>query len=329
MFSINGPSSHDTTVYNESRKRKRSSAEGILISPTHQNPPVAHSVSFPLLSMNLLLSCLEARLSTLQTETFLQSRFQASETYVGSNESFISLAQNVVEQLILQSEASSDSWASIYGGGILTSSQCSTPFEDPLRHTLPSLFPQCEPCTFNAYIATGKCSPEVPSTTKVAARIPPRKQDAMKGCQVVEDSSTSIFPIPAPNMLVQRGESLMEISAAALPFWQELGLGPCAGPKDIRAICCFPDGQQMRRSGVTFLEAIRSTYQSLKLGSLEIYDSVYGPVKGGQFPFSLKGSAVEENIQCLKEMYEEAGKLNSLLAIYVNQIIALSGNFIE
>ena len=310
-LSLDCPSSNNLVMPNGSRKRKRSSSQGSPTSPSPSNyiiSPVAPNADIPFLSFDVLISCLTNGLSNLQSNLLPYANMGLSNIYLGNDESFIALAQDVAEKLILAPEYSSDPFVLTDDDIVREPPRYNSHYEDPLRHTLPSLFPRSEPCTFQALTAVSKYSAGLPSASKSTARLAQRRQEIAKDNQDADGYSRSIFIISPPNMLVQRGDNIMEISAAAIPFWQELGLGPCAGLKDIRAVCCFPDSQQMRRAGITFLETIRGTYQSLRLGVLEMYDPMNSLIESGQYPFRLKGPSVEANIECYDEMCEQIGE---------------------
>ena len=78
--------------------------------------------------------------------------------------------------------------------------------------------------------------------------------------------SQSLFKLQAPYASVQRTGTAMDIAASALPFWEELSLGPCHDNKNITAYCIFPDKPKMEDNVITFLGMIRGAYQSCKLG---------------------------------------------------------------
>ncbi|KAK3381410.1 mediator complex subunit 13 C-terminal-domain-containing protein [Podospora didyma] len=77
---------------------------------------------------------------------------------------------------------------------------------------------------------------------------------------------SNIFQIPTPHLELRRYETQLSVLPSAVSFWECLGLGPSQGPKDIVSVCVFPQLEGVRDSVVAFLDKIRSTYESLKLG---------------------------------------------------------------
>jgi mediator of RNA polymerase II transcription subunit 13, fungi type len=75
------------------------------------------------------------------------------------------------------------------------------------------------------------------------------------------------FPIPPPQLEVRRSDSKLSILPPAINFWENLGLSPCKGAKDINAVCIYPNIDGVAASANTLLEQMRSVYESFRLGS--------------------------------------------------------------
>ncbi|KAK4134930.1 hypothetical protein BT67DRAFT_420442 [Trichocladium antarcticum] len=90
----------------------------------------------------------------------------------------------------------------------------------------------------------------------------------------------SVFPIPAPHVVVRRYENQLSVLPSAVSFWETLGLGPVQGPKDIVSICVFPMADGMRDNAAAFLDRVQSTYESFRLGSFERLPTVGNVVDG-------------------------------------------------
>lgn len=74
------------------------------------------------------------------------------------------------------------------------------------------------------------------------------------------------FPIGPPHIEVERVGSKLSVLPTAVPFWESLGFGPTYGFKDVSSVCVFPDWEGMVDNVQEFLDRMRSTYESLKLG---------------------------------------------------------------
>jgi len=93
-----------------------------------------------------------------------------------------------------------------------------------------------------------------------------------------------IFQICSPHVELRRHETQLSLLPSAVSLWESLGLGPSKGPKDVVSVCVFPYLEGMRESAAAFVERVRSTYESLKLGTFEPFPPAPGVVDG-LFPF--------------------------------------------
>lgn len=75
------------------------------------------------------------------------------------------------------------------------------------------------------------------------------------------------FAIKTPHLEVRRSDSKLTVLPSAISFWDNLGLGPCRGIKDISTVCIFPAGEGMQENAAIFLERMRCAYEYAKLGS--------------------------------------------------------------
>ncbi|KAI9844612.1 MAG: mediator of RNA polymerase II transcription subunit 13 [Sclerophora amabilis] len=94
---------------------------------------------------------------------------------------------------------------------------------------------------------------------------------------------TEVLP---PHILLQRGETPLEVSPPALDFWETFGFGPCSGPKDVSAFCIHPHSDSLDGDVDAFLETIASVYEGCRLGihdrgNLEEYTDGLVPVSLG------------------------------------------------
>lgn len=87
----------------------------------------------------------------------------------------------------------------------------------------------------------------------------------------------SRFRMEMPRFRANRGTRTLDLSLHALSFWEELGLSPSRGQKNVTAFFLCPATDGMRRGAGLFMDAIGSTYASLRLGS---HSSGSAAVKG-------------------------------------------------
>lgn len=89
---------------------------------------------------------------------------------------------------------------------------------------------------------------------------------------------------------MKRMETKLSILPSSVPFWETLGLGPSAGPKNITAVCVYPGAEGMDGFASAFLEQTRQTYEFLKLGSFELLTNEANGVTGGLVPWDVSAS---------------------------------------
>ncbi|KAK5662055.1 hypothetical protein OQA88_10169 [Cercophora sp. LCS_1] len=120
---------------------------------------------------------------------------------------------------------------------------------------------------------------------EVQDRDPPAQSNRMQqrpgGQEIVRPS---IYQITPPHLELRRYDSRLAVLPTAMPFWESLGLGPVQGSKDIISICVFPHTDGMRDSAATFVERLRSTYETLKLGTFDPLPAANG-VADGLLPY--------------------------------------------
>lgn len=79
----------------------------------------------------------------------------------------------------------------------------------------------------------------------------------------------SLVQIAPPHLELRRYETKLSVLPSAVSFWESLGLGPSQGHKDIYSVSVFPNLEGMEDSADVFLDRLRITYESMKLGSFE------------------------------------------------------------
>ncbi|KAM7207484.1 mediator of RNA polymerase II transcription subunit 13 [Naviculisporaceae sp. PSN 640] len=99
-----------------------------------------------------------------------------------------------------------------------------------------------------------------------------------------QEQPRNIFQLPPPHMEFRRYDTHISVLPPALSFWESLGLGASQGPKDIVSIGVFPALDGMRDSMTAYLGRIGHVYESLKLGTFRLLETVTG-IADGMLPF--------------------------------------------
>jgi len=113
----------------------------------------------------------------------------------------------------------------------------------------------------------------------------PRPVPGREGSEVMKPPN--IFQISCPHIQLKRSDSNLSILPSAVAFWESLGLGPSQGSKDIQAVCIFPGWDGMVDNVEVFLDRMRNTYESLKLGSFERLPT-WGDIIGGHVGYEVE-----------------------------------------
>jgi len=97
-------------------------------------------------------------------------------------------------------------------------------------------------------------------------------KSGMALAELTEDGADGIgghsksYGLPAANVNVGYGGTVMRITAAGLRYWRELGLAPAGGPKNITAYAVCEPGDEAVRTAATFLKDIGEVYTTHQLG---------------------------------------------------------------
>ena len=75
-----------------------------------------------------------------------------------------------------------------------------------------------------------------------------------------------ISRLPSPYTCVQRSNTVIDVAASALRFWEELSFAPSYGSKDVTAFCIYPTEREHGDEILIFLSMIKGAYLSCKLG---------------------------------------------------------------
>ena len=142
-------------------------------------------------------------------------------------------------------------------------------------------------------------------------RLPPRPTP--RGAVPDPSRSNNPFSIPPPQLEVRRSDSSLSILPSAINFWENLGLGPSRGSKDVSAICIHPDFEGMVDNASSFLDQMRSVYESFRLGTHERI--MPKDIVNGLLPFTVDFSLPASNLHNLAGLKQSIDTLAALKEI--------------
>ncbi|KAM3066153.1 hypothetical protein ACMFMG_010506 [Clarireedia jacksonii] len=100
-----------------------------------------------------------------------------------------------------------------------------------------------------------------------ALRLPPRPMPNPRAAHPsLPQKPGNIFIIQPPQLEVRRGDSKLAVLPPAIQFWDNLGLAPFTGGKDVSAVCIYPSIDGMTENADNFLDQMRGSYESLRFG---------------------------------------------------------------
>ena len=260
-------------------------------------------------SSNLVPSDIAANFLEDHANARQTSAVPFSRLYTGRDAKFIEIAQIMADQLVVYSTPGKydRSHADIE---TFTSSLVSY-FDDPLSWILPAIFPQSETCTVEACASMGEALRGMAPPPKAAIRPPPRKLEPMRAALDLASASPFILNADTPNLRVLRRDKVMELSATALQFWEELGLSPSLGPKDVTGFCIYPSIDMVRRGIESFMDVLSLTYQSLRLGMHDWGYRSTDEFRNGLVPFTINHESMETTTSAIDASCERLGMLFS------------------
>ncbi len=181
------------------------------------------------------------------------------------------------------------------------------------RKLVYSLTEAVNPCLQDANVCTLRCFSEIQGLTVLAEglRLPPRPNQNPRVVTTDTPKAINIFPIPPPQLEIRRSDAKLTVLPAAVRFWEILGLGPSKGPKDIHAVCVFPNLEGVATNANIFLNQMRSAYESSRLGC---HERVIGKdITDGLLHFSLDPRQ-QNTLHYLAVLKETAIRLSKILS---------------
>ena len=190
------------------------------------------------------------------------------------------------------------------------SSQCLKSQSDPFESALYRNFPSITQCDLKDFASIGKgTQDQIPTSSSQSVG---KQSSAQSQVASSQEELDQLFMINTPLLRVQRMGTQMDISTSALPFWEELGLAPASGEKNVMAFCICPESDFVEEQILVFLESVRSVYQSHKLGSHQLG---FGPAgyDGAIVPFTARSDSTESS---LDDLFDTCGNLGGYLESY-------------
>ncbi|KAJ6788514.1 hypothetical protein PWT90_01628 [Aphanocladium album] len=172
------------------------------------------------------------------------------------------------------------------------------------------------------------------------SRVQPR-QVASRDSNSEPIKPSNLYQIPCPHLEVRRADVKMSLLPTAVTFWENLGLAPSSGSKDIRAVCVCPKWTGMIDNAQTFLGRLKSVYETLKLGTFDnmpLYadmdDGVllYGVDRISTAPDATMmghGSALLESMETLSAAMSDLEVVDTNVVVYFMYTASNPGTIVE
>ena len=228
--------------------------------------------------------------------------------FTGYGQEFIDIGQLVTEQAVLTSTFANEESLSFGWENLDYSAFNNTPVQDPLQGMITHFFPHSKKIELSGSIIAPEQIVAATQAPKATPKPPNRLGDTSKLVRRPNDRSESIYELPIPNVLAHRVDDLMELSSMALSFWEELGLAPCKGGKNVRGVCVIPRSEPMRRAASSFHDAITGFWQSMRLGSHTPLNNI-DALSDGCLEVPFVRSDRDENYQSLAKACKDLGML--------------------
>ena len=114
--------------------------------------------------------------------------------------------------------------------------------------------------------------------------------------------------MPATLLRLRRYNSLLELSPSSLAFWEELGLAPASGSKNLHVYCVYPESEKSRELIDNFLTIMTVVYESSKLGA-HARGSDFNRYKDGIIPLQVTTKdEASYKITDLQETFDSLGR---------------------
>ncbi|KAL8993691.1 MAG: hypothetical protein Q9169_006155 [Polycauliona sp. 2 TL-2023] len=189
-----------------------------------------------------------------------------SHVYIGSGRGFIELAQVVADQVIHQTDSLRNVPHSMEKDDHPPISAPHSAFGVPFE-ILSKTFPGIQQCDLGSFLELDPNATNGASETPIVMREEVEKRrSALLRARGIDGRRKVIFEMQTPHLGIRRGQDSMDIAPPALYFWEELGLGPSQGSRNVEPFCIYADNAAIRDAATAFLKIMENSYQSCKFG---------------------------------------------------------------
>ena len=225
-----------------------------------------HTAMLSLVTKSLLTSFAEIDESCTWNHqpTFTEDTKGAdAELYSGGDQAFIKVAQVLADQLTSHLSICNNGKAHVFNAGQLGAVDV---LDDPLSNVVSDIFPNAVRCDLKSYMNIGNEGAGNVLDTNLNPRSATKRQGSFPYPANASSVPSQIFNLPPPRLTVRRSDTILEVFPSAVQFWEELGLNPYHGGKDVNAYTIYPAGDAIQRGVETFIDLIGNTYQRSGLG---------------------------------------------------------------
>lgn len=247
---------------------------------------------------------------------FLQNLKPETSKYHGNNREFIQVAHSVMDQLSLETDSLTDIARSLESPYCQSSTGEINAVKDPLQKTIQQIFPQSEQWNLHQLITSERESGgplEAIVKDNSLSRTSQKENVSMPRFPNSPSDLNVSFPLSNPFARIRRNQKPIDIAGSALQFWEELGLEPAHGTKNILALYICPAMSSVRERLCAFATMIGSSYQNCKLGTHESVSDLAEYPNGLVPALSGHGNIAEKAVQ-LSLLCEKLGTV-PLIAI--------------
>ena len=253
-----------------SNKRKRDSKESVPQPATPPSPGSSpreneHGAAISLTTPPPIF--FTSAISQAFPTNALQSNESSKALYTSDGQSFIQVAQLVADQVRVDNSCWSNSLRQETTTGSVT--QVKSLYSESLISAVLEIFPSAKSRQLIDLVESG---------------------------EEESDLSDLIYKLDISAVGIQRTGIMTDISSSAIPFWEEISLGPRSGSKDLHTFCVFPKKEYFVRPAKTFLEMMKGAYQACNLGK-HTHEGSQSAYPHGLVPVPTNGGAITKDIR--------------------------------
>jgi len=265
-----------------------------------------HSASTPQSISGSQIPLMEADPADWSLTTYFTSPEPDIQSNILSDIERIATAQILADQAVsgtLRIPRSAGSETPVTSNSIFTGRELISTVASAAKSSLREL----NSCTMRSYLEIQG----IPALNQ-GLRLPPRPIVNHRGPNAIDGARpNNPFPIPPPQLEVRRSDTKLSVLPAAVTFWENLGLGPAKGPKDVSAICVYPNFEGVAANADIFLDQMRSVYECSRLGSHDRL--VTKDLTNGLMPFTVE-SPQQNKLHHLSALKDVAARLSRMLS---------------